>query len=238
MTPPSVPLSHQAEIIKLADAVSAFSATSGERISILVEKNALLLLHWLDYLEKYCLTQSADCLLLSAKSSLREVDACLALGLMRPSILALRCEIDLILSWLYFKDHAVEWEHVNATGNGFKLKTELITYIGTHYQKFGKRWGILSQIKKRKEEDPYKLLSAHIHLQSEHVLPALGELHELVKNADQCIDCAAAVYEVAEYLNDILICVYADAWHALPQPLKTSIEERFITPAQRKEFFV
>ena len=43
--------------------------------------------------------------------------------------MSIRLQIDLALAWVYFKDHHVEWGGVQATGDGFKTKKELLDYL-------------------------------------------------------------------------------------------------------------
>jgi hypothetical protein len=109
------------QVIDLLQKVQKFSSVKGEGIVSQIEGKSSLLLLWIPYLNLQK-TGTADELLDGALSSLREVAACSGLGLVRPALLAMRTEIDLMLSWLYFKDHHVEWHYVNATGDGFKLK--------------------------------------------------------------------------------------------------------------------
>ena len=125
---------------------------------------------WLDYLEKSHLTGHANVLVAGARSAINEGAACLSLGLVRPAIMSIRLQIDLALAWVYFKDHHVEWGRVQATGDGFKTKKELLDYFKDHAG-FGIRFGLLKECATRVELEPYRLLSAHIHAQSEYVVP-------------------------------------------------------------------
>ena len=92
------------QVIDLLQKVQKFSSVKGEGIVSQIEGKSSLLLLWIPYLNLQK-TGTADELLDGALSSLREVAACSGLGLVRPALLAMRTEIDLMLSWLYFKDH-------------------------------------------------------------------------------------------------------------------------------------
>ncbi|MCB0360285.1 MAG: hypothetical protein KDD44_11640, partial [Bdellovibrionales bacterium] len=182
---------HAKQTSDLSAATHSFSTSSGAAISSSVESNSALLVHWLAYLSNYHKTGVADGLLDAVASSIRETAGTLSLGLVRPSLFSLRGQIDLLLGWLYFKDHSVEWLHVNQTGDGFKLKKELLQYLEQHTLRFAARFGILRAIKSRKEVDPYRLLSAHIHAQSVPLLPVVQDLSDLVRPEAACIECAS-----------------------------------------------
>ena len=196
-----------------------------------------LLIQWLNYLIETKLTSTADCLLSGTLSAVREGVACVALGLVRPALASLRLQVDLSLGWLYFKDHGVEWSRVQETGEGFKLKTELIKYLAEHHPKFRDRMGILKDCRTRSQEDPYKLLSAHIHAQSELALPRINFPSDIVGPDKLQDEFVLLQFECAEFVNDIFWSVYAERWTALSEDLRNALDARFKTPAQRAEFY-
>ena len=228
---------HLKQTADLRAAAGDFSVAHGEDVSLCVETESALLVHWLSYLLSFHRTGVADSLLDAARSSIREVAGLLSLGLARPALFSLRGQIDLLLAWLYFKDHGVEWSHVNETADGFKLKKELLQYLEQHVPKFGARSALLRDTKTRKELDPYRLLSAHIHAQSDPVLPVVIELKDLVRSQMVCIECTKIAFEVSEYLNDIFLAVYVSSWAALPAAVQNAANTRFQTAEQRTAFF-
>lgn len=228
---------HLEQTTELRKAVYDFSMTNGEITSTNVEEKAGLLVLWLEHLSMFHRTGVADNLLDAAISSVREVAGLLSLGLARPALFSLRGQIDLVLAWLYFKDHGVEWTYVNETADGFKLKKELLQYLEQHVSKFGTRMGILRGTITRKEMDPYRLLSAHIHAQSNPVLPTVVELKDLVRSGEVCAECTEMVFEVAEYINDVLLAVYLSNWTSLPAQLRTALDARLQSDGQRKVLF-
>ena len=228
---------HTQQAKDLRTAAYNFSEMNGARLSSLLEEKAALLLSWLDHLSKYKRTGTADSLLDALSSSVIESAGLLSLGLVRPTIFSLRGQVDLLLAWLYFKDHRVEWIHVNDTGDGFKLKKEIFSYLDQHYPRFGSRFGILKDIKTRGEADPYRMLSAHIHAQSDPVLPRTECFSDLVRAVDIANECAGGQFEIGEYLNDILLGVYAHDFVSLPRFIQESLISRFKSPEQRKSFF-
>lgn len=228
---------HNIQTTELRKATADFSVSFGEELSSLVESNSILLIHWLTYLNSFHRTGVADSLLDGVASSIREGAGVLSLGLVRQALFSLRGQVDLMLAWLYFKDHEVEWSRVNETADGFKLKKDILLYLEQNFNKFGSRIGILRMIKTRKELDPYRLLSAHIHAQSDPVLPNVSELKELVQSEGACRECASVSFEISEFLNDILLSIYLNSWASLPVEIRSKVDVRFKTPEQKNNFF-
>lgn len=228
---------HHDQVALLRDAVSSLADESGEDICMAVEADSLLLINWIDYLSSYHLTEVANSLLKAAGSSLREAAACFSLGMVRPALFSLRSVIDLFLAWLYFKDHPIEWRLVNATGDGFLMKKEVLEYLVIHYKGFKPRLALLKQVKVRREDEPYRLLSAHIHGQSEVVLPVIRNLCDAVKSGADAMEATKVCADVSEYVSDLLVSLYASDWHALPEAITRSVDKRFASPAQRAEFW-
>lgn len=135
---------------------------------------------------------------------------------MRPALFSLRAQIDMILCWLYFKDHRVEWQLVCDAGEGFKLKTEVIKYLETYYDGFARRFSLLKTAKTRSQEDPYRLLSAHVHSQSITVIPTIIDLKSLVATQALCNECIKLQAECVEYVSDVLLACFAKKWSSLP----------------------
>lgn len=224
------------QVSELLEKVQICSTVNGEYLVSEIEKNSSLLLQWIPYLNLQK-TGTADELLDGALSSLREVAACAGLGLVRPALLAMRTEIDLMLSWLYFKDHHIEWTYVNCTGDGFKLKKEILEYLSKYYENFGSRFGILKEIVTRTEIDPYRLLSAHIHSQSLATLPYIHELKDIVGSIALLNEIPSLVHNVDEYINDILFATFEKSWTQVPSNLVLSVRKRFKTKPQENTFF-
>jgi hypothetical protein len=228
---------HGSQVAQLSSAAAALAAQEGADICIAVEEQSLLLVRWLGYLHNFHQTGTANSLLHAVSSSIRETAACLSLGLVRPALFSLRSEIDLLLAWLFFKDHPVEWRLVNRTGEGFWMKKEILEYLAGHYIGSKQRLSLLKQIKKRKEDEPYRLLSAHVHGQSEAVLPIVADLKDSISSAHDVIAATAVCFEVSEYISDVLLSVYSADWQALPIEITASVLGRFASDPQKTEFF-
>lgn len=229
-----MPIAKQIE--NLVSSVQAFSANYGVPVVQGIDENSKLFVAWVAYLNNFK-TETADELLDGAVSSLREAAACSALGLIRPALLALRTEIDLIFGWLYFKDHPVEWEYVNSKSDGFKLKKEILDYLAKYHESFGSRFGTLKDIRTRVELDPYRLLSAHIHSQSLNTIPLIDMLADVVDPKNAAMEMIKISHEVDEFVSDILFSVFGGSWTQIPKSLLISLDSRFKTPNQKKTFF-
>ncbi|WP_310452750.1 hypothetical protein [Sulfuritalea sp.] len=227
----------QEELTELSTLATANCDSRGVAIVAAGEDACKQLLLWLQYLRTSQTTGTADCLLDATISAAQEGIACVALGLVRPALNSLRLQIDLSLAWLYFKDHPIEWRRVQDTGEGFKLKTELLKYIGEMIIRYPARFGLLRTIKTRSQEDPYRLLSAHIHGQSESALPQVQKPKDIVATPKVQDEAIALQRECSEYINDIFWSVFTDRWASVPMELRTTLENRFKTPDQRVCFF-
>lgn len=219
----------QTQVKELASKASAFALENGEQVVLQLQSESVLVLEWLGYLSFAQRTGVADSLLVGAGSSIRESAACLSLGMVRPALFALRTQIDLILAWLYFKDHPVEWKTVNDHGEGFKLKREILDYLAEHNKGYAARFAELKEVSLRRTDDPYRLLSAHVHAQSGPVLPETAQLHDVVYGKDLCLECTLLARDIGEFLGDILSSVYAPKWAALPPGVRSSVDARLAT---------
>ncbi|WP_155639826.1 hypothetical protein [Burkholderia cepacia] len=228
---------HKTQVNELIHNSSIFAQNNGENLILEIEKSAILLIKWTSFLISYRKTTIADELLNGVMCAIREGAACLSLGLVRPTLFSMRAQIDLMLTWIYFKDHPVEWRHVNNTGDGFKLKTELFKYFNEMHPSFGTRFGILKDIRTRKEEDPYRLLSAHIHSQSMAVVPNFAHLKDVVSSPALALDCIQIQFDVSEYICDILTGLYLEDHLKVDDEIKNSIVNRIKSEKQRQTLF-
>lgn len=209
----------------------------GSELGEAMERAARSQLLWIHYLLGHRDTGTARCLIEGVESAIREAAACLVLGLARPALNSLRMQIDLTISWLYFKDHPVEWDQIQQTGENFKLKKELLQYLKDWHPKFGGRIGTLQQIKRRKLTDPYRLLSAHMHGQNELSIPNIKSPTDALAKPEILAEVPLIQYECGEYLSDILWAVFGDHWRAIHEELRSDLDGRFVTKAQRADFF-
>ena len=226
------------QVEELKNKSSAAADAFGNEVVLLMQNESSLLLHWLKYIIESQQTGTANGLLEGACSSIRETAACVSLGLVRPALFAMRAQVDLILAWLYFKDHPIEWKNVNDHGEGFKMKKDILEYLSNNFKGFSARLTLLKEVATRSTEDPYRLLSAHVHAQSDLVLPAAQNLSDVVEKRELAIECTKVASEACEYISDILMALYATKWTAIPDQIKSTVEERLkLKKGHRDRFF-
>ncbi len=221
----------------LKDRINAFTPSESAINAENLANNLFLLTLWLHYIETNFKTGIANELLSAAGSCLRESAAYISIGLIKPIIFNYRTVIDLCLAWYYFKDHAIEWSYVNTTGDGYKMKKEILEYISRTCPRFPSCYGILKDVKKRRVVDIYRLLSAHIHAQSLVVLPNVNNFVEVVGDNNKIKDIIDLAFETSEYMSDLFTSIYIVEWMTLPEEIKSSIMCRFKSDAQRIDFF-
>jgi len=227
---------HQKYVDPLRNVVVNHVDKHGATMCAGIDGKARELIVWLEYLRASADTGHATVLLGGVKSAILEVAACLSLGLVRPAMFSLRAQVDMMLAWLYFKDHPIEWKNVEETGDGYKLKKELLRYLSELVPRFTERNALLQQVKSRKLVDPYRVLSAHVHSQSTLTVPNTYSVEKVISTPKLCLECIELQYECAEFLSDVLLSCYADKWASLPDEIVNSARKR-MSAAQEKAFF-
>jgi hypothetical protein len=149
---------------------------------------------------------------------------------------ALRAQIDATTAWLYFKDHPVEWDFLLRTGEGFKARGEIVEYLVKLVERYSVRFSILNSHRNRTVEQPYSLLSAHIHGQSTLVIPTFQNLAAMVYPEVRCLEAVKLQVEVSEYIADVLLSCFASWWSALPEEIINSVKLR-IPAAKQAQLF-
>ena len=225
---------HRSVAIDLGKVVATHIKGEGCEILASHEEATQLAVAWLGYLRGAQRSGTANELLDGFHAALIETVGCLAMGLVRPALFSMRAQVDILFAWLYFKDHRVEWEHVELTGEKYHLVSEVLKYLRTYDQRFQERLGLLRKKRTRGEENPYRLLSAHVHSQNSATLPPLVKIDELVQPSARCRECVALQEEVSEYLSDVLACCFVTQWADLPESIANSIKTR-VGPGKLKE---
>jgi hypothetical protein len=124
----------------------------------------------------------------------------------------------MVLGWLYYKDHPVEWRRF-VNGADFLGRSDYVEYLEKHVPHFKTRRSALTDGATRSVLEPYHVLSKHVHSQTLAAIPAFGSLAALISGADRCREAVVVQGVVTEYLSDILTAVYADEWHDLPEEI-------------------
>jgi hypothetical protein len=202
-----------------------------------IDGQTKLLRQWVEYLIQCEATGTADVLLLGVATAVLEVAALLTVGFARCALAPMRSQIDLILSWLYFKDHPVEWARLERYGDGFMQKAELIKYLNEKFAAdFGKKYGVLKQAKLRSIEEPFAFLSAHLHKQSSSTVVSIASCAGVVCEVKLCNEVVVLQGATSEYLNDILLSCFSADWAALPSTVVSSARAR-LSAAQEAVVF-
>lgn len=228
---------HKIHIDNLLHDSSNFALSNGEMLCAAFQDNYGILLEWLDYFSSIYDEDIMKSLRLGIKSAIVESIACASIGMLRPCIVSMRLVIDLTLGWLFFKDHPIEWEYVNDTGKGFMLKSDVIAYLEKVCPAYKRRYGVLVQIKSRRSEEPYKVLSAHIHGQNEMLVPTCKTLNDIIDSLERIRECSSLAKDVSEYINDIFLSTGFWSWASLPKNILQTVEKRFKTREQKSEFY-
>jgi hypothetical protein len=96
---------------------------------------------------------------------------------------------------------------------------------------------LLRDCKTRTLDDPYRLLSAHIHGQSELALPQVQRLQDIVATPLAQDEALELQRQCAEFINDVFWSIFADRWAGVPAELLTTLQSRFKSRDQRVAFF-
>ena len=217
---------HQSLATELGKVVASHIKREGRDILTRHERATWLTVAWLSYLRNAQARGTANRLLDGFHAALIETAGCLAVGLVRPALFSMRAQVDILFAWLYFKDHPVEWDHVELTGEKYHLVSEVLKYLRTYDKRFQERLGLLRAKRAEGEEDPYRLLSAHVHGQNSATMPPLVRLEKLVQPRARCLECVALQEEISEYLSDVLASYFVSQWTDLPEAITKSIKDR------------
>lgn len=217
---------HQDVAAKLEKVVTSHIKTEGCEILASHERATQLPLAWLGYIRSAQTSGTANELLDGFHAALIETAGCLAIGLVRPALFSMRAQVDILLAWLYFRDHPIEWKHVELTGEKYHLVSEVLKYLRTYDRGFQQRLGLLRAERAQGEEDPYRLLSAHVHSQNSATLPPLVAIEKLVQPKNRCLECVALQEEISEYLSDVLASCFVTQWTDFPESITNSIRVR------------
>jgi hypothetical protein len=224
---------HLTEFLSAVDSTSkAHGKTLGEQCGA----NAQRLVEWVHW---YRTKRKADwCLdlLTGVEASIREAAGCVVLGLGRGAILAMRTQIDLLLAYTYFHEHPAEWRRVSQTGDGFKLKTELIRYHMELTPGFGPRRDVLETAAPPSLDDVYHKLSAHVHGQSAHSVPKVRELKDLVWTETALKEVVEMQAQASRSMSFFLLAIHGHELAEIPQLFIDDVKKA-LSSKQEKVFF-
>ena len=199
-----VPTNHERVAKGLEEVIASHINDTGGEILERHEEATEIAIAWLGYLRNSQSTRIADELLDGFHAALIETAGALTVGLVRPAVFAMRAQVDILFAWLFFKDHRVEWEYVESTGEKYRLVSEVLKYLRLYNSRFQDRLVLLRAARTQGGEDPYRFLSAHIHGQNSATVPPLVNIQQLVQTKDRCLEGVQLQLEISEYLSDVL----------------------------------
>ncbi len=191
---------------------------------------------WIHYFQATNGERHATELLAGARASAIEAASYISLGLGRAAITAIRGQVDLLLGFTYFRDHPAEWEFVERTGDGFRLRSAIHRYHEETTPGFASRWSMIRDKSKYQLPKLYQILSSHIHGQTTLTIPKSNQLKEVVTTAAYVRSIVELQLETTIALSNFLTAVYAPQWPELPIAIVTRVRN-LLSPNQRPEFF-
>ncbi len=190
---------------------------------------------WIQYFRATSNDRCGAELLAGAHAATLETVGYVELGLARAAIAAIRLQLELLLSYTYFRDHPAEWAKVGRTGDGFMLFSALDAYFRSVGKNVVSRLDLAEKHGKSGLRRTYRLLSAHVHAQSPLTLPKGGELPSLIapeKTLNEVIDLER---QAGEALSNYLVALLAESWPDLPAPIVQRV--RKMLPKERRDSF-
>jgi hypothetical protein len=194
------------------------------------------IISWLSYFESSTVDAHAAELLSGARASVIEAVAYVSLGLGRAAITAIRGQIDLLIGYTYFHDHPAEWEMVERTGDGFKLRSAIYRYHEETTPGFKLRLGLIQENARFDLSKLYQILSAHIHGQTTLTIPQSNSLDEVVSPTAFVASIVELQKETAIALSNFLAAVHAPHWPELPEEIVRRVKNS-LSSQQRPKFF-
>lgn len=204
------------EIQELLETLKKSSDILVQSIGKEATKAGAPILSWTTYLKSIHNNRSAIELLNGTESALVEACAYSCLGLGRASIASIRTQVDLLLSYTYFRDHPKEWSKVQERGEGFILFSGIINYHGEIDSDFKKRHEIVNQIVKPTLKQLYEIMSAHIHAQSTLTIPTSYKMKDIVLKKEQMKSILDLQQKTSSALSATLLAIYSKNWVNLP----------------------
>lgn len=212
----------------LISKISAVAVGSGASTAAKMAEASDPLLEWIGYLSHSQLTGCCDFQLDGIRSLVLESVSSASIGLYRSSILAMRGQIDLAFGWLFFKNHPIEWARVVREGEGFKLKRGSLEYLNENLVNFQSAFQSLRASSKFGDNDPYKILSAHIHSIGLVALPKYAAFEDIIGDVAAIDACVEMQGKVSEFISDIFLSSFGSSWASLPEVIMEDAKLRLV----------
>jgi hypothetical protein len=224
------------QVSEAAASIGAIASGFGLKQGEACGRAAQPIVDWIRWYRSHRPSSSGPELLDGARSAVLEAVAYVTFGLGRASISAIRTQVDLLLGYSYFREHPAEWRRVCQTGEGFKLKSELLKYHKEIQPSFAIKLALIEQASGQSLDEVYGVLSAHIHGQSKHSTPKAQELKELAWSEKRLSEVVEAQRRTAIALSNLLLAVHSREWTEL-SPALTAPGRKVLTPVQQTQFF-
>lgn len=194
------------------------------------------IIEWLQYFSATSHDGHASELLDGTRAFVVESVAYISLGLGRAAISAIRGQIDLLIAYTYFCNHPDEWEQVERTGDGFRLKSAIYRYHEDTNLGCKARLSLVEKFDDFGLSAVYQILSAHIHGQTKFTIPKTDALAEVVAPIGFCNSIVEIQERVSVAISNFLVAVYAARWPELPSRPVIRVKN-LLKDQQRVAFF-
>lgn len=229
-------MKYEEQVAEAAALIARTSAGFGLTLGEACARAAQPVVTWIQWYRMHRPSRSGAELLDGARAAVLETIGYVNFGLGQAAISAIRTQVDLVLGYSFFREHPAEWRRVCETGEGFKLKSDVVKYHREIQSSFPAKLTIIEQASGLELDKYYSVLSAHIHGQNKHSTPRAQELKELVWTEKQIKQVVKLQDETANALSNFLLAVHALEWTELP-PSIVSAAQKLLTPRQRPLFF-
>lgn len=167
----------------------------------------------------------AQDLLSAARLSLLEAAASWSAGLNRAAAGSLRTFLENAISWLYYKDHAVEYRLVTMAKSDLFLPKAVQKYLIAIDGGFEAAYKYLEKSKSRPNEYYYTDISSFVHAHPNFLLSGKTG-PEIVVSVPPDQDFIKMCQHADEFLNDQFITFYRHSWGSVPQSAQAAATNR------------
>lgn len=169
-------------------------------------------------------TNPAHVLLSGAKIAMLEAATTWAIGSNRGAAASLRIAIENTMSWLYYKDHLVEFRAVQSRHGDLLLPKAVQSYIKNVDAGFDASYAMINKTKTRPNEYFYTDLSQYVHAHPNQI--GSGNIQDLVITSPRDPNFLVIVGFVDEFLADNYTACYRSSWGDFPEAVQIHVTTR------------
>lgn len=167
----------------------------------------------------------ASVLLDAARLSAIESCSSWAIGLNRGAASSIRTYTESAVSWLYYKDHPVEFGLVKNLISDLKLPKAIQVYLKEIDKGFEKSYGILRKYMNRSDEYFYTNVSSYAHAHPAFLLDG-KDMSELVVSNPPTDQFMAICQQLDEFIHDQYTTHFRHSWDTVPSICRDDIKTR------------